>query len=108
MKMKKLALCMMTVFMLSAFIPTQVKAATKPAKVSIVASKTVESTQAQLLLTRLDKINAMDKSMLTPVEKKQLRKEVRSIQAQLMDISGGVYLSVGAILIIVLVLILLV
>ena len=105
--MKKLALCMMTVFMLSAFIPAHVKAATTPAKLSIVATKTVQSAQAQVLLTRLDKINAMDKSMLTPAEKKQLRKEVRSIQAQLMDISGGVYLSVGAILIIVLVLIIL-
>lgn len=40
-------------------------------------------------------------------EKKELRKEVRAIKTTLKSSNGGVYLSVGAILIIVLLLILL-
>ena len=52
-------------------------------------------------------IDAMDKSELSAPEKKELRKEVRSIKKELRDISGGVYLSVGAVIIIILLLILL-
>ncbi len=106
--MKKISLCILAAFLLLIFIPTQLKAGTKTSTLSIAATKTVESAQANALLVRLDKINAMDKSTLTSVERKQLRKEVRSIKSQLSDISGGVYLSVGAVLIIVLVIILLV
>jgi len=55
----------------------------------------------------LDEIKAMDVSALNSSEKQVLRKEVRSIKSQLSEMSGGVYLSVGAILIILLVLIIL-
>ncbi len=49
----------------------------------------------------------MDKSDLKHSEKKVLRKEVRSIEKQLKQNNGGVYLSVGAIIIIILLLIIL-
>jgi hypothetical protein len=66
-----------------------------------------ESAEAKALTLRLDEINAMDKSELKASEKKNLRKEVRSINHNLKTIGGGVYLSVGAVIIIVLLLIIL-
>ena len=59
------------------------------------------------MMNRLEEIKKIDKSTLTRVEKRALRKEVRSIKAKLQTTSRGVYLSVGAIIIIVLLLILL-
>ena len=47
----------------------------------------------------------MDKSNLTKVEKKELRKEVKELKKQANK--SGIYLSVGAIIIIILLLILL-
>jgi hypothetical protein len=93
-------------------IPTQMKAATRastPSKnaTTIVSTKSVESAEAKVLLTRLDEIKAMDMTTLNSTERKELRKEVRSIKSQLSDMGHGVYLSVGAIIIIILLLILL-
>jgi hypothetical protein len=45
------------------------------------------------LLNRLDEIKAMDKSSLN-LQKKELRKEVRAIKAELKSTGNGVYLSV--------------
>lgn len=66
-----------------------------------------EEPKAQQLLLRLDQIKAMDKTELSGTEKKNLRKEVKEIKKELKVISGGVYLSVGAVIIIILLLILL-
>jgi len=49
----------------------------------------------------------MDMSKLKSSEKKDLRKEVRSINHKLKTISGGVYISAGAAIIIILLLIIL-
>ena len=105
--MKKLTLGIITAFLLLTFVPTQLKAGTETSTLSVVPAKTFVPTEANALLVRLDKINAMDKSMLNSSERKVLRKEVRSIKSQLSEIGGGVYLSVGAIIIIILLLILL-
>lgn len=74
---------------------------------SIVAPKPSESPEAKTLLLRLDEINAMDKSDLKWSEKRSLRKEVRSINKELRVMQDGVYLSVGAVIIIVLLLVIL-
>jgi predicted PurR-regulated permease PerM len=63
-------------------------------------------TRAQQLINRLEDIKGMNKSELTRLEKKSLRKEVKGIRKELKNSSGGVYLSVGAIIIIILLLIL--
>ena len=55
----------------------------------------------------LEDIKGMDKSTLTKVDKKELRKEVKDIKKEMKVIKGGVYLSVGAIIIVILLLILL-
>jgi Flp pilus assembly protein TadB len=105
--MKKLTVSMVTALLLSTFVPIQSKAANESSTSSMVSGKTAASAEAQALLARLDEINSMDKSTLTKPEKKQLRKEVRSINKSLRTISGGVYISVGAIIVILLLLLLL-
>lgn len=71
------------------------------------ASKTEvpKEVRAQQIETRLVEIRKMDKTNLTSVEKKELRKEVKDLRKEAR--SGGIYLSVGAIIIIILLLILL-
>lgn len=66
-----------------------------------------DNERARRLISRLEEIRSMDTDQLTKREKKQLRKEVKGIKKELANISGGVYLSVGAIIIIILLLILL-
>lgn len=66
----------------------------------------IESVEAKVLTDRLLVIEKMDKSTLTRVERKALRKEVKSINTNLADLNGGVYLTTGAIIIIILLLIL--
>lgn len=99
--MKKLTYSLLTIGLLS-ITPTNLKADNTPVKPPVETS--AEST---VLLNRLDEINEMDKSELKHAEKKVLRKEVRSIEKQLKQNNGGVYLSVGAIIIIILLLIIL-
>ena len=62
---------------------------------------------ANRLKSRLEEIRAMDTKNMTKSEKKALRTEVKTIKKELAQISGGVYLSVGAIILIALLLILL-
>lgn len=99
--MKKLTFSLLILSLLS-INPTDVKADNTPVKPPVETS--AESIQ---LLNRLDEINEMDKSGLKHAEKKELRKEVKSIKKQLRQNDEGVYLSVGAIIIIILLLIIL-
>lgn len=103
--MKKITLCLMTVFLSLTFIPAKLKAET--ASIAMT-SKAAEQAKANTLLSRLNEIHAMNKSRLSSPEKKVLRTEVRDIRDQLKNMSQGVYLSIGAVIIIILLLILLV
>jgi hypothetical protein len=66
---------------------------------------TIASTKEQQLLKRLEEIKAMDPEKMTKPERKAVKKEVKQIKKAMRDFNG-VYLSVGAIIIIVLLLIL--
>ena len=106
-KMKKFTLCMITAFLLLSIVPTLLKAGTATITVPMDSIKTIESSEIKTLTARLDEINAMDKSKLRGPEKRELRKEVRSIKSSMAAQGGGVYISVGALLIVILLLILL-
>lgn len=56
---------------------------------------------------RLNEIKTMEKAGMTSSEKKALRKEVRSIKDRMDRMDGKVYISLGALIIIALLLILL-
>ena len=92
-----------TMLFLSLF-STQLKADARPA---FLNSPITAEAEAKRLVSRLNEIKEMDKSNMTKSEKKFLRKEVRETQKKLKSLSGGVYLSVGAVIIIILLLILL-
>ncbi len=63
--------------------------------------------KVERLHKRIEEINAMDRSKMSRAEKKALKKEVRQIREEAKALSGGVYISVGALLIIILLIILL-
>jgi hypothetical protein len=93
---------------LAAFIMLSVIAL--PASSAIIAPEakaaTTENVRAQQLVQRLESIKSMDRSELTRSEKKDLRNEVQGIKKEMKEMKGGVYLSVGAIIIVILLLIL--
>lgn len=98
----------MTAFLSLTFLPLQLNAATNVDPSALVATKPIESTEAKTLEIRLIEINAMNKSDLKSSEKKNLRKEVKSINHKLRDIGGGVYISAGALILILILLVVLV
>lgn len=65
------------------------------------------NTREAYLLNRLAEIKKMTKQNLSRAEKKELRKEIKEIRKEIKASKNGIYLSVGAIIIIVLLLILL-
>ncbi|UKT64041.1 hypothetical protein [Pedobacter mucosus] len=82
-----------------------VQAADKPAKNPSELS-TEQAAKLERIKSRVEEIRDMDKSNLTQTERKALRSELREMKKQARAVSGGVYLSVGAIIIIILLLIL--
>lgn len=110
-KMKKLFFYSIAALLLLAFSPMQLKAAMESCsttEVTDVASEVTSSDAVYSLLARLDEIKALDKSVMSPSEKKELRKEVRTIKKELKELgAGGYIITVAAAIIIVLLLILL-
>jgi hypothetical protein len=101
--MKKFIYSLVLVFTL-AISTTNVSAADKKEpKTEMTAEQKV---QFDKIVNRVEEIRKMDKSNLTRDEKKALRKELREMKDKARAMSGGVYLSVGAIIIIILLLIL--
>lgn len=79
---------------------------TKPAATHNPSAE--NAARVEVLSHRLEEIKAMDINSLSRKEKRELRKEVRSIEKELKQTNaGGVYISVGGIIIILLLLILL-
>ena len=98
--MKKIALYFVTIcFVLPIF---SVQANSLPTNIT-----STHAEKAEKLQTRLTSINRLVKTNLKASDKKQLRAEVINIQKQLKQLDGGLYLSVGTIIIILLLLILL-
>ena len=93
------------VILISVALPASSALLSEPVKTA--SATNTENPRAQALLVRLKNIKEMDKSEMTRLEKKGLRKEVKGIKKEMKEISGGVYLSVGAIIIIILLLLLL-
>lgn len=105
--MKKIVFCLMATCLSLTFLPIQLNAATTEPSSSLVAPKPAESAEVKALELRLNEINAMDKTKLKSADKKNLRKEVKSINHKLRELSGGVYVSAGLLVLILIVLIVL-
>jgi hypothetical protein len=98
--MKKIILVVMAICLSFTLIPLQSSAATSSAPTSTPLTKPEEAAEAKVLTLRLTEISTMDMSKLNSSDKKNLRHEVRSIKRELKDISGGVYISAGALIVI--------
>ena len=101
--MKKIIICLLAASLSLAFIPNELQAAPGPVK----TESSSHAAEAKKLITRLDEIKSIDKSTLSRSDKKALRVEVRSIDKRLRELSGGIYISVGALIIILLLLLIL-
>jgi hypothetical protein len=105
MKIKNL----LTVVALSACIavtaPVKTYAASAPAA-STVNDPEKDAKLLEQITKRVAEIQSMDRSNLSPEEKKALRKELMGMKKQADGLNSKVYLSVGAIIIIILLLIL--
>ncbi len=104
--MKNLTLCIMTTFLMLSFTATPLQASVASDPISVVAPNKVESTEAIAIRSRLAEIKAIDKSDMSFSEKKQLRKEKRALKSEYRKVGGGVYVSAGAIIVILIILIL--
>ena len=102
--MKKITLSLMVMVLSLTFL--QSIALSNNTEPIAAPTKTVPA-EIQVMYDRLTEIKEMDKSEMSSTEKKELRKEVRSIKSELRSTGNGVYLSIGAIIIIILLLILL-
>ncbi len=109
--MKKIAFYLLASCLSMTLIPLQLNATTTVEDpITTPATKPAESeisAEAKTLILRLDEIKAMDKSELDASEKKDLRKEVKSIKHEIQSPGGGLYISGGAIILILILIILL-
>ena len=97
---------MMTALLMCAFISTPLQANTGGDPVSTTTTA-ANAAAANTLTTRLQEIKDIDRTNMSSTEKRELRKETRAIKSQLRAISGGVYISAGAVILVALLLILL-
>ncbi len=105
--MKKLTLCMMAALLMLSFAPMNLRAEGDVKKAPVTTSLTEAPVDGSVLIARLNEIKDMDMSDVTAVQKRQLRKEVRSIESTLNKLEGGyVYIGAGSLLLIILILIL--
>lgn len=106
MKIRKLLIA--SILVLFTLIPVFATRNISSANNKTPVSATNPEVRSGELLKRLEEIRAMDIKSMSKAEKKELRKEVRSIEKEIRQINnGGVYISVGGIIIILLLLILL-
>jgi hypothetical protein len=101
--MKKKIYFLVTALLLSFASPAVMAKDSKPEKAPLTEQ---QQKRLQSIEQRVLEIKKMDKSSLTRQERKDLRKELLEMKKEAKVMSGGVYLSVGAIIIILLVLIL--
>jgi hypothetical protein len=107
--MRKLGVFIVSLLLFFVFSPVQLHAeniAEPPSnELSIDAEKAIK--EVEILTARLHEINSIDKKNLTRAEKRDLRKEIKNIEQALTLNGGGVYVSVGALLLVIVLLIVL-
>lgn len=101
--MKKIILGILIAVSFFAINPVQAKTRNNPE----ITATPAQVERSKQITARLYEIKAMDKSNMTSSEKKALRKEVKAMKQEMREGSGGIYLSIGAIIIIILLLIIL-
>ncbi|MCH7414878.1 hypothetical protein MM213_15365 [Belliella sp. R4-6] len=102
--MKKIAYFLSIVFLFMAFAPTAIAKDSKKEKEVLTAEQQERLDEINL---RVEEIKSLDFADMTKAERKEVRKELKEMKVEAKEMGNGVYLSVGAIIIILLILILL-
>ena len=105
--MKNITLYFTMIAMSLAFIPLPTIAAAPTDNPVIDNLTPAEKAKVDSVLVRLNEIKVLAKSNLSSSERKSLRKEVRSLKHEMKAAAHGIYLSIGAVIIIILLLVLL-
>lgn len=100
--MRRIAYFLSMVFLLSSLAPA---AMAKEGKEPEVLSPEAEL-RLKEINNRVEEIKAMNFAEMGKSERKEIKKELREINKEAKAIGGGIYLSVGAVIIILLILIL--
>ncbi len=104
--MKRLAYFLAIMFLFTALAPgAMAKNVDKEKETTELTAE--EKARLSEMESRVEEIKAMDFSTMSKAEKKDIRNELRDIKKESKAMGNGVYLSVGAIIIILLILILL-
>ena len=104
--MKKIAYFLSLIFLFTAIAPVSMaKGIKKDKKKSEITTE--EQARLEEIKLRVEEIKAMDFSELSKDELKAVKVELKELNTEAKQNGGGIYLSVGAIIIILLVLILL-
>lgn len=97
--MKKIAYYLSLMFFLAAFAPAAMANDNKPGN-----DKTQLTVEQQAKLSEIEgrvaEIKAMDFSEMTSEERKEVKNELREMKKEAKAVGGGVYISVGAIILI--------
>lgn len=101
--MKKLLYFLSVMFLMAAFVPASTAKTLKNEKPELTEE---QKTRLVEIENRVEEIKASDFSGMSKEEIKEMRDELRELKKETKQIGGGVYLSVGAIIIILLILIL--
>lgn len=101
--MKRLTLCIAIATLLLSAMPVTFAAQRTP--ITVPTSLPIGPVEAQILIDRLNEIKQTNKHGMSAEERKALRQEKKAIKQELR--SGGVYISVGVLLVVVILLILL-
>lgn len=103
MRLKNILLAFIIISAAAVVAPNSVYADAVP-----VTGTETPAEEAQRLERRLEEIRAMDTKHLSKAERKALRDEVKHTKKRLKTMSGGLYLSLGALIVIAVLLIILV
>ncbi|HSJ68372.1 MAG TPA: hypothetical protein VK921_11875 [Anditalea sp.] len=104
--MKKIAYFLSLVFLMTAFAPAAIASDNIEDKNKTELSEADQERLAEIE-ARVEEIKEINLSDLDKEERRALKKELKDMNKEAKQISGGVYISVGAIILILLLLILL-
>jgi len=104
--MKKTAFCLMIMMLSFSLFPGTIMA-TEKEPIRTHANTNEVPSEVKVMIDRLNEIKEMDKSSLTRNDRKELRKEVRTIKKGIKSSGSGLYISTGAVIIILLLIIIL-
>jgi len=101
--MNKMSLAITIIILLFTFFSVKAKNKTVTNK-NALALQSTSNIKSNVLLKRLENIKEMDKSQMNKEELTNLLTEVRVIKTQLIAVDGGIFISAGALIVILIVL----